>query len=109
MSGEAMGCELDCEGTHPSLSPPFLPLFPFLLFIFLSLKIFSFIGFFNLHFKCYSLSRFPLQKPAVTSPLFLLLRGCSLTHPPTPSHLTTLVFPYTGAWSLDRTKGLSSH
>jgi hypothetical protein len=43
-----------------------------------------------------------------TSPLFpfpLLLWGCSPTH----SFLTALAFPYTGAWSLYRTKGLSSH
>jgi hypothetical protein len=32
-----------------------------------------------------------------------------LPHPPTHSHLTTLVFLYTGASSLHRTKGLLSH
>ena len=38
-------------------------------------------------------------------PLPLLLLGCSHTH----SHLTTLAFPYTGASSLHRNKGLPSH
>ena len=32
-----------------------------------------------------------------------------LPHPPTHSHLTALAFPYTGALSLHRTKGLPSY
>jgi hypothetical protein len=48
---------------------------------------FIIIGYFlYLHFKCYPLSRFPLsQKPPSSSPLPLLLCGCSSTHPPTPT------------------------
>ena len=54
-----------------------------------------------LHFKCYPLSWFPLQKPPSPSS-----SSCSPTHPlPCP----VLAFPYTGALSLLRTKGLSSH
>ena len=70
----------------------------------------SFIGYFlYLHFKCYSLSRFPLQKPPIP-PLFpMLLWGCLLPHPPTHTHLPALAFPYTGTLSLPRTKGLSCH
>jgi hypothetical protein len=60
-----------------------------------------------LHFKCYPLSQFPLWKPPIPSPL--LLWGCSPTHPPIYSHVPTLAFPYTGALSYHRTKGLSSH
>jgi hypothetical protein len=51
---------------------------------------------------------FPSEAP-VPSPLFLLLWGCSPTHPPTQSHLTALTFPYTGALSLHRVKGFSSY
>jgi hypothetical protein len=40
------------------------------------------IGYFiYLHFKCYSLSRFPLWKPLILFSLPLLLWGCSPTHP----------------------------
>jgi hypothetical protein len=44
-----------------------------------------------------------LFKPPIPSALCLLLWGCSLTH-----SLQPLAFPYTGASSLHRTKGLSS-
>ena len=43
--------------------------------------------FFNLHFKCYPLSWFPLLKLPIPSLIPLLLWGCSLTHP-LPSHLS---------------------
>jgi hypothetical protein len=67
------------------------------------------IGYFiYFHFKSYLLSWLPLQYPPVPSSLPLLLRGCSPTHPTTYSHLTALSFAYTGAWTLYRTKGLSS-
>jgi len=48
----------------------------------------------------------PLAAP-YTIPFLLFLWECS--HPPTTSLLPTLAFPYTGAWSLHRTKGLFSH
>jgi hypothetical protein len=76
-----------------------------------------FIGYFlYLHFKCYPLSLFgpPPRKPAIPSSLPLLLWKCSPTLLPTspPTHplpLPALSFPYTGALSLHRTKGLSSY
>jgi hypothetical protein len=40
--------------------------------------------FLYLHFKCYSLSRYPPKSP-IPSLLPLLLRGCSPTYPPTPA------------------------
>jgi len=75
-------------------------LFSFFLFL---------IRYFYLHFKCYPLSRFPIHKPPIPSSLPLLLRGCSLTHPPNPSHLPALTFPSTRRLSFSRTKGFSSH
>jgi len=53
-------------------------------------------------------SSFPSRTPCLIPPS-LLLWGYSLTHPPTPSCLPTVAFPYTGALSLHRTKGLSFH
>jgi hypothetical protein len=55
--------------------------------------------FLYLHFKCYSLSWLLLQKP--------LSHHLSPDHQPTHSRFPTLTFPYTGASSLLRTKGLS--
>jgi hypothetical protein len=76
---------------------------PFLKYIFMLSR---FIGYFiYLHFKCYALSRFAPQKPPIPSTFLLFLWGCSPTHPPTNYHLLTLLFPYTGASSLHRTKG----
>jgi len=70
---------------------------------------FSCIEYFTyLHFKCYLLSQFPLQKAPIPSSHPLSPWGCS-PHLPTPSHLSTLAFPYTGTSSLHRTKGFSSH
>ena len=54
----------------------------------------KFIGYLiYLHFNCYPPSRFPLCKPSILSSILLLLWGYSPTH----SHLTVLLFPYTGA------------
>jgi hypothetical protein len=51
---------------------------------------------------------FPSEKPLSYPPSpLLLLWGCFPTHPPTYSDLPALEFPYTGALSLHRTKGLS--
>ena len=50
---------------------------------------------------------FPQEMP-IPSLLPLLLCGCSPTHPLTYSHLPALAFPYAGALSLHKTKGLSS-
>ena len=47
------------------------------------------------------LSLFPIILSPASMRVFL--------HPPTHSCLPTLKFPYTGASSLPRTKGLSSH
>jgi hypothetical protein len=50
------------------------------------------LDFFNLHFKCYPLSQFPLPscKPPLPSSLPLLLWGCFSTHPPTPTSLPSI-------------------
>jgi hypothetical protein len=45
------------------------------------------VNFIYLHFKCYPLSQFPLQKPLFHYSLPLLLWRCSPTHPPTPTSL----------------------
>ena len=50
----------------------------------------------------------PSETPFPT-PIPLPLLGCSPTHPPTDSCLSTLAFPYTGASNPLRPKGLSSH
>jgi hypothetical protein len=50
----------------------------------------------------------PLCTPPIPSPLPLPLWGCSPT-PPAHSYLTTLAFPFAGASSLHRTKGLHSY
>jgi hypothetical protein len=45
-----------------------------------------FTGYFiYLHFKCYPLSRFPLQKPCLPCSLPLLLWGCFPSYLPTPT------------------------
>jgi hypothetical protein len=64
---------------------------------FLSLQFFCFLirYFLHLHFKCYS------PKPPIPSP-------CPAPQP-THSHFLALAFPYTGAYDLCKTKGLSSH
>jgi len=51
----------------------------------------------------------PVHKLPIPSPIPLLLWGCSPTHPPTHSRLSTLIFPYNGASRLGRNKGFSSH
>jgi hypothetical protein len=49
---------------------------------------------------------FPLETPyPIPTPASITVFPYPLTH----SHLFTLAFPYTGASSLHRTKGLSSH
>jgi hypothetical protein len=69
-----------------------------------------FIGYFvYLHFKYYLInsSTLPTESlyPLCPSPASMRVLPQAHTH----SHLTTLAFPYTGATSLHRTKGLSSH
>jgi hypothetical protein len=69
---------------------------------------FSFIGYFlYLHFKCYPLSRSPLQNPQSHPPS--PCRSESTLHPPTHSHPPALGFSYTGASISLRPKGHSSH
>jgi hypothetical protein len=65
----------------------------------------AFIGYFlYLHFKCYPFFRTPHQKPHIPSP-----SPCFYESPSTPhTGIPSLAFPYTGAWNLPRTKGLSS-
>ena len=53
----------------------------------------------KLHFKRYTLSSFPLQKPSISSP-----SPCSTT----ALYVPDLAFPYTGALSLHRNHGLFS-
>jgi len=53
--------------------------------------------FFNLNFKCYSLSQFPRHKPPIPSPSPSSIR--ELPSPSTPL-LTPLTFPYTGGPTL---------
>lgn len=67
--------------------------------------------FFKLHFFIYILTVIPFSGFPSRNLLSytLLLRGCSLTHPPTPSHLPALIFYYTVALGLNRTKGFFSH
>jgi hypothetical protein len=45
---------------------------------------------------------FPSTNPLSHPPTPCFYKGAP---PPTHSHLTTLAFPYAGAWSLHRTKG----
>ena len=67
---------------------------------------FSFIGYFLYwHFKCYPL--LPLETPYPISPPPASMRV--LPHLPTHSCLPALALPYTGALSVHRTKGPSSH
>jgi len=73
---------------------------------FLIFKIFFFYWIFSL-FTFRMLSSSPVSPPE-TCHLPLLLRGCSPIYLPTPSHFPVLTFPYTGASSLHRTKGLFS-
>ena len=62
--------------------------------------------FLYLHFKCYPLSRSPLQKPLSHSPSICLYEGTLLpTHPPTPVILPCHS-PTLGHWT---PKGPSSH
>lgn len=68
---------------------------------------FTFIGYsLYLHFRCYSLSWFPLQNPPILCSLPLLLWGFSSTHPMASFRLSTLALPYSRTLSLHRTKGL---
>jgi hypothetical protein len=53
-----------------------------------------------LHFKCYPFPSFPSESPLPLSPP---------APQPTHSRFLALAVPYTGAQSLHRTKGLSSH
>jgi hypothetical protein len=71
------------------------------IIIIIIINIIIIIYFLYLHFKCYPLSWFPLQKPPIPSLLLLF------TNPPTP--FPVLAFPYTGASSILRTKSLFSH
>ena len=53
-----------------------------------------------------------MLSPLPVKPLFLLYSPASmrvLFHPPTPSHLSGLQFPYAWSSSLQRTKGLPSY
>jgi hypothetical protein len=93
-------------------------LFHFLFFfIFFSSLLFNFLFFsffFNRIFYLFifpSLSLFPLHKPPLQTPYPILPSPCFFEGAPLPTHfyLPTLAFPYTGALSLHRTKGLSSH
>jgi hypothetical protein len=64
-----------------------------------------FLGYFiYLHFKCYPFSGFPSGNPYP-----IPLPPASIRVPPIHSHLPVLAFPYTGASSLHRNKGLPSH
>jgi hypothetical protein len=67
------------------------------------ISFFSFIGYFlYLNSKRYPIFLFPLRKhPPHTPP-----PASMVSHPPTHSHLPTLVFLYSGTWSLHRMKGL---
>ena len=60
-----------------------------------------------LHFKCYCLSRFPLQETPIPFPLFLPLWGCSPSHPPIHNSLPWHS-PVLGHIKLAIPKGLSS-
>jgi hypothetical protein len=72
----------------------------------LSVSLFFTEYFIYLHFKCYPLSLFPLHKYPIPYPCPCLYEGAP---PPTHSCFLALAFTYTGALSLHRTKGLSSH
>ena len=53
---------------------------------------------------------FPVHLPQTPYPIHLTPASMRvLPHAPTHSHLTVLAFPYTGASSLHRTKGIPSH
>jgi hypothetical protein len=67
-----------------------------------------FIGYFiYLHFKCYPLSQ--SSPPETLYPILLLLLLWRCTLHTYPLYLPALEFSYTGASSLQGTKGLSSH
>ena len=70
--------------------------------LFLTLWRVFLLDIFYLHFKCYPLSWFPLRKPPYPIPP-------PSVHQPDHSRFPVLAFPYTGASSLHRNKGLSSH
>ena len=73
-----------------------------------SFFLFYFIRYFiYLHFKCYSLSRFPLQKSSIPSSLPLLLWGCSCTHPPIPSFTHPQHSPMLGHWTFPGSRASS--
>ena len=59
----------------------------------------SFGYFHYLHFKCYPISRSPLQKPLIslTHPPYIYEGAPLHNHPPTHSCLPALTFPYNGA------------
>ena len=63
--------------------------------------------FLYLHFKCYPLPGFPSKTPLSDPPFPASMRV--LTNPPTYSLFPAFKYSYTGASSLHRTKGLSSH
>jgi hypothetical protein len=69
--------------------------------------------FLYLYFKCFPLSRSPLWKPPISSPLpasmRMLTRAHAHTHTHTHSHLSSLAFTYTGVSNTLKAKGLSSH
>jgi hypothetical protein len=64
-------------------------------------------GFLNLYFKCFLLSRSPLQKPPIYTPFSAFMRV--FPHLPTNALLPALAFPYTGTSNTLRPKDLSSH
>ena len=64
---------------------------------------------FYLHFKCYFLSWFPLQKPPIPSSLPCFYEGVPSTTHPLPPPCPRILLHFTGASSLHRTMGLSSH
>ena len=60
-------------------------------------------------FQSYPPSWFPLHKPPIPSHSLYFYEGASHTPKCTHFHLTDLAFPYPGASSLHRTKGLPSN
>jgi hypothetical protein len=67
---------------------------------------FIFIGFLNLHFKCFPFSMLP-PSPVSHPPPPTSMRV--FLYPPTHSSLSAFTLPYTGASCLHRNEGLSYH
>jgi hypothetical protein len=83
------------------------------IFVKLLLSTFSLLSFFYYFYEIFSLFTFQVVSPFLVSPLKIPYPIPPLPrvfpHLPTHSHFYGLMFPYTGASSLQRTKGLSSH